>query len=136
MGSSDSSTVIETDTGASVSMVGSGVGSGVGSFEGLRVGSDVGSGVGSLLGFRVGYSVGISVGASVMGLHMVNAKQLSPFGHSLADPDGQGIVHFSLASPYETPQKNELRSPHGVLPKQPMPGGQSSLPFGQATPQS
>jgi len=65
---------------------------------------------------------------------MVNAKQLSPLGHSFADPVGQGMVHFVFASLYETPQKNELRSPQGVFPKQFMPGGQSSLPFGQATP--
>lgn len=87
-----------------------------------------------MIGLRVGYSVGISVGSSVIGLHMVNAKQLSPFGHWLAEPDGQGMVHFVLASLYETPQKNEFRSPHGVLPKQFMPGGQSSSPFGHAIP--
>ena len=83
----------------------------------------------------MGSIVGESVGASVSGLHVVYAKQLSPDGHSLADPVLHLVVHLSLASSYETPQKNESMSPHGVLPKQSKPGGQSSLPPGQATAQ-
>lgn len=98
----------------------------------LTVGFFVGNGVGYGVGDFDGDFVGDLVGASVMGLHIVYAKQLCPEGHSSAAPLGHCAVHLSLASWYEAPQKKELLSLQGVLPKHVHPGGQSSLPFGHA----
>jgi hypothetical protein len=94
------------------------------------IGEDVGRDVGS----NDGGSVGCSVGVSVIGLHSVYAKQLSPEGHSLAEPCWHCVVHLLLAFTYEVPQKKELLSPHGVFPKHVKPFGQSSSPPGQGTP--
>ena len=93
----------------------------------------VGGGEGFFVGSTDGESVGCSVGVSVMGLHSVYAKQLSPEGHSFAEPCWHCEVHLLLASRYEIPQKKELLSPQGVLPKHVKPEGQSSSPPGQAT---
>ena len=93
----------------------------------------IGGDVGFLVGSHDGGSVGCSVGISVMGLHSVYAKQLSPEGHSFAAPCWHCEVHLLLASSYEVPQKKELLSPQGVLPKHVKPLGQSSSPPGHGT---
>lgn len=92
--------------------------------------------MGRFVGSSDGGSVGCSVGMSVIALHSVYAKQLSPEGHSFAEPCWHCEVHLLLASPYDVPQKKELLSPQGVLPKHVKPLGQSSSPPGQGTPHS
>ena len=104
-------------------MVGGGVGSRVGKLVGNLVGYFVGLGVGGVglgvglnVGLSVGLNVGSSVGEAVTSLHIVYAKHDCRLSHSSALPLGQGFEQFSLASSYDDPQKNDIRSAQGVLP--------------------
>ncbi len=115
-------------------IVGCGEGSRVGHGVGFGVGLRVGLGVGLLVGSSDGFHVGSSVGVAVTCLHMVYAKHDCWPSHSSALPVGQGFEQFAFASSYEVPQKKDIRSAQGVLPKHFKPRGQSAGPFGHGTP--
>ena len=82
-----------------------------------------------MTGGNVGFGVGFSVGVSVISLQVVYAKQISPEGHVLLFPDGQGRVHDWEASSKVCPQKKEPGFAHGVKGKHFMFPGQSSSDF-------
>lgn len=125
VGCSVGDSVIGASDGASVGCLD---GRFVGVLVGLLLGSLVGRGV---TGGNVGFGVGCSVGLSVIGKHVVYAKQLSPDGQVLLFPDGHGRVHDWEALSKVWPQKKEPGLAHGVKGKHfKFPGQSSSVFFG------